>query len=95
MCSQPRRIEAYIGPHFQSELDGIVRWSPEAIFGRIHEVVQELQAPEEGTLPLDDLFLNVIDDPERPTVQRLEWMVRHYFGCATVLVFDDPQGIFP
>ena len=88
-CSQPRRIEAYTGPHFQSELEAMARRSPEAIFGRIREVVDELQAPDEGTLPLDDLFMSVIDDPERPIIQRLEWMVRHYFGCATILMFDD------
>lgn len=42
-----------------------------------------------------DFIENVIDNPDRTMIQRLEWMVRHYFGCATVLIFDDPQSIFP
>jgi hypothetical protein len=90
-CSQPRRIEAYAGPYFQEELGEMARRSPEEVFGRIREAVYEMNRTGEEILPLDDLFTNVIDDLERPMIQRLEWMVRHYFGCATVLIFNERE----
>lgn len=95
-CSEPQKIQAFPEPPFLGAIFQRKPMMPEEHFVRIRRLIRDLQeVPDDiqvATLNYGDPFESFIDNPDRPMIQRLEWMVRHYFGCATVLLFDDQEA---
>ncbi|WP_395139212.1 hypothetical protein [Armatimonas sp.] len=91
-CSEPLRIEdAQTSPVFLEGFSQEFHRTPRQLLDSTLGLVRELNWDERSQLQFETPLHEFLEDESHSAVLRLELAIRHYFGCATVLLFGDQE----